>query len=117
MSTENTPISAAKASTTEGNELLNPFLPIFLFACGFLVFLGWQIAEICDTRSLTTEAITQREAAVTQSLQIKERLDKVALELFHLSKTNSEARKLVAQYNIQFTPKSGEATAGAETAK
>ena len=117
MSTETTETFASRTTGAAETELLHPFLPIFLFACGFLVFLGWQIAEICDNRSLLQESIAQREAGVVQATQVKERLDKVAMELVQLSKTNSEARKLVAQYNIQFTPKTEAPAAGAEAAE
>ncbi len=103
MSTET---SEPKSITNAGGNqaLLNPFLPLALFGCSFLMFLSWQVTRITRERDTLQTAISQREPAVVQAEDSKMRLEKLAMELLEVAKTNSEARKIVAKYNIQYTP-------------
>ena len=84
------------------------FLPFVLLAASLLVFLIWQIASVQTQRSgikaaktQLAEAIQQREPQVTQSNEIKKRLESLAIDLLELSKTDEKALGIVKKYDIQ----------------
>ena len=83
------------------------FLPFVLLAASLLFFLIWQIANVQTQRSgikaaktKLAEAIQQREPQVTQSNEIKTRLESLAIDLLELSKTDEKAMAIVKKYEI-----------------
>ena len=84
------------------------FIPFLLLAASVLALLLWQISSVQSRRtSLATgkaqlaEAIQKREPQVAQSLEIKTRLQALAMDLLELSQTNERALAVVKKYNIQ----------------
>jgi|GEM_PF-3910366 len=114
-STKATKATNTAAATADGHETpqFTPFLPLFLLAASLLVFLVWQFTCLSRERSTLQQGIEERAKAVSQAPAAKERLEKLAVELLGVAQTSAEARKIVAKYNIQFTPhqKQGEPAA------
>ena len=106
-----TQTSSSQTESACEKQATDAFLPLFLFGCAFIVFLGWQVARITRERSALQDTLTQRGTLVVQSQETQKRLEKLVIDLIEVSKTSSEARRIVTQFNIQFTPKAGEAAA------
>ena len=84
------------------------FLPFVLLAASLLLFLVWQIYNVQTqragfetTKTKLAEAIQQREPQVTQAVEIKARLEALAIDLLELSKTDEKAMGIVKKYDIQ----------------
>ena len=93
------------------------FIPFLLLAASVLLLIVWQIASVASQRSgLKTaqaqlaDAIQKREPQVAQSIEIKNRLQALSVDLLELSKTNERALAIVKKYQIdQALPAAAEA--------
>ena len=104
MSTETSVPKSTTGASASDLMLRNHFLPLVLLGCGFLVFLGWQVTRITRERTALQDSLTQREPAIVQAVETQKRLEKLVMDLLDVAKTNSEARRIVSQYNIQYNP-------------
>ena len=93
-------------------------IPFALLACAIAVLMIAQTVSTFKQRSALqeghvqlAEAYKQREKLVTDSRVIQSKLQDLIMELLILSKTDDEAKQIVAKYNIQ---QNGQAPAPAE---
>jgi hypothetical protein len=84
------------------------FVPFVILAASVAAYLVWQVFNVQTqrsgfkaTKSKLAEAIQQREPQVTQSIEIKTRLEALAIDLLELSKTDEKAMAIVKKYEIQ----------------
>jgi len=83
-------------------------LPFALLACAIAVLMIAQTVSTFKQRSALQEghvqladAFKQREKLVTDSRVIQSKLQDLIMDLLILSKTDDEAKQIVAKYNIQ----------------
>ena len=95
---------------TEHSSTASPglFIPFVLLAASVLVYLIWQVANVQGQRSgvkaakaQVADAIQKREPQVAQSIEVKNRLEALAIDLLELSKTDEKALAIVRKYDIQ----------------
>lgn len=84
------------------------FCPFVILAASVMAYLVCQISNVQTQRSGSqankaklAEAIQKREPQVTQSIEIKTRLEALAIDLLELSKTDEKAMAIVKKYDIQ----------------
>ena len=84
------------------------FIPFVTLAASVLAYLVWQVSNVRIERSgiqanksKLAEAIQKREPQVTQSVEIKTRLEALAIDLLELSKTDEKAMAIVKKFDIQ----------------
>jgi len=82
---------------------MNAFLPLTLLSLSFAIILGSEVYTSNLQRGLLEQGIAQREPAVQQSRQVQSGLQKLAMDLFEAAKDDSDAKKIIAKYNIQFS--------------
>jgi hypothetical protein len=81
----------------------------------FTVFLllagdyGLRLANLVSQRQQLNEAWfkqVQNTGVLTQAQQLERRLESLSLDLLQLAKTNTTAKQIVQDFNIQWTPSS-----------
>lgn len=84
------------------------FIPFVLLAASVLVYLVCQVANVQGQRTAVkaakaqlADAIQKREPQVAQSIELKNRLEALAIDLLELSKTDEKALAIVRKYEIQ----------------
>lgn len=84
------------------------FIPFVLLAVGLIFSLLWQIAGIqaqrsafVATKAQLADAIQKREPQVAQAIEIKNRLEALAIDLLELSKTDQTAQTIVKKHGIE----------------
>jgi hypothetical protein len=84
-------------------------IPFAIIAISLVAFLGWQSKVISDQRSSVQTAKSKLEEAYTanlpkldeaveQSKKSKAGLEKLALEIIELGKTDADAKAIAAKY-------------------
>ena len=83
-------------------------LPFALLACAIAVLMIAQTVSTFKQRTALqvglvqlSDAFMQREKVVAQSKDIQSKLQDLVMDLLILSKTDDEAKQIVAKYNIQ----------------
>ena len=79
------------------------FLVFLLLACDY----GYRFANLLDQRGQLNEAMlnqARNAGALTQARELEQRLAGLSLELLQVAKTNANARQIVHDFNIQWTP-------------
>jgi len=114
MSTE--PSTRREDARNASQPALNAFLPLVLIAASVFIVLVWQVAQAFEDRSALQNNITRLEAATGPAIEAQKRLESFVMDLLELSKTNADARKIVAKYKIQYTPKAENRAASEEKA-
>lgn len=66
-----------------------------------------------DGKAQLVDAYRTREPAVKQSADLQKKLQDLVLDLLLLSKTDEDARQIIAKYNIQQNAPAGDAAAPA----
>ncbi len=83
------------------------------FAICFVLFLllaadyGFRLVNLVDQRAQLNQALllqAQNAGTLAQARQLETRLEALSLELLQVAKTNPAARKIVQEFNIQWTP-------------
>lgn len=84
------------------------FVPFVILAASILTYLVWQVSNVQAQRSglqvnksKLAEAIQQREPQVAQSVELKTRLEALAIDLLELAKTDEKAMVIVKKFDIQ----------------
>ena len=70
--------------------------------------------QLIDSVAKHADAVTKRETLVTQSRDLKKKLNEMIMDILTLAKTDEDAKAIVSKYNIQQNlPPSGETSAPA----
>ena len=84
------------------------FIPFVLLSASVLFSLLWQIMSVQSQRTASNttkaqlaDAIKKREPQVAQAVEIKNRLEALAIDLLELSKTDPTAQAIVKKFDIQ----------------
>ena len=93
---ENTP---ARNDCGEGNTSF--FWPILILILGTLVSTTYQIVVMQDQLQSLTQAAGQMEPKVKQAQYAKARLYRLASDVFQLSATDANAKRIVTDYKIE----------------
>src|SRR4029077_10123306 len=78
----------------------NSFLPLMLLALSLLTILGWELVIGNQARRNGENLHEQQTKMVEQSKKIQVGLEKLARDLIALSQTDTDAKAIVAKYNI-----------------
>ncbi|NJK91315.1 MAG: hypothetical protein HC904_05470 [Blastochloris sp.] len=84
------------------------FWPLFIVLTTVLLISGTELLGLLNQRQEIRHAIRQLEEPVQQSKVISGTLARLSRELILLSSSSAEARKIVQDFGIQFSP--GEAS-------
>jgi hypothetical protein len=85
----------------------NPFWVLFIVFVLLAGDYGFRLANLLQNRAQLerVRAMQEQNAGVlTRTRQLEARLDALSLELLQLGRTNSAAKKIVQDLNVQWTP-------------
>src|SRR2546430_7246068 len=78
----------------------NSFLPLVVLALSLIVILSWELIVASQLRRNGKELREQQTKMVEQSRNIQTGLEKLARDLIDVSKTDDDAKAIVAKYAI-----------------
>ena len=100
-------MNADKQQSLLESSRRNPFwvcLVVFaLLGCDY----GYRLVNLLDQREQLNQAVlmqAQNVGALAQGRQLETRLESLSLELLQVAKTNSAAKQIVQDFNIQWSP-------------
>jgi hypothetical protein len=88
------------------------FLVFLLLACDY----GYRLANLLQQRNQLDQARlmqAQNVGVLNQARQIEARLEALSLDLLQVAKTNTTAKQIVQDFNIQWSPGPAAATPAA----
>ncbi|HEY6166390.1 MAG TPA: hypothetical protein VI454_00030 [Verrucomicrobiae bacterium] len=85
------------------NSGASAFLPVLLVSLSVLIFVSWQFRLVWKQQAGLKEVQKSRETLVKQSQAVQNDLQKLAVGLLELAKTDPEASALVQKYGIAQT--------------
>lgn len=88
----------------ENTTRFTPFWPLCLMALSLVVFLGWQVTTAAQQYIGLVRLADQQTFQTGQAMQVEKKLQAMMMDLLDLSKTDAEARSIVAKYGIKFNP-------------
>ena len=94
-------------STAIGDILSSAFLPLLLLSLSLLSLLIWQLTNLSSQRSNLQATLQRQTEYVLQSRQVQSSLQKIAVELIELAKTDAAAKAVVDKYGIRQQSPSG----------
>jgi hypothetical protein len=81
--------------------LTGAFLPLLMLSLSLLILLISQLTTLSSQRA-SIQAVLQRQTdSVIQSRKVQDSLQKFAVDLIELGKTDKEARTIVDKYGIR----------------
>ena len=89
----------------------NGFVPLVLIALSVIIVLTWELVTGSQARRNGQQLREQQSKLVEQSKQIQTGLEKLARDLINVASTDSDAKALVAKYQINVTNPAPAATA------
>ncbi|NBR62882.1 MAG: hypothetical protein EBT77_00950 [Verrucomicrobia bacterium] len=75
--------------------------PLIVLLATLLVVNGYQLLSILRERSAVSQVSENADGAVARYRVVSEKLENLAKDLMRLSLTNTEAKEIVTQFNIQ----------------
>lgn len=91
-------------NSQDNSPKFSPFLPILLCAIALLVVLVWQFLQVREQRAALARVEKSREATVRDAQSVQGELQRLAVGLVELSKTDPQAKALVDKYGISVDP-------------
>lgn len=88
-------------STAIGDILSSAFLPLLLLSLSLLSLLIWQLTNLSSQRSNLQATLQRQTEYVLQSRQVQSNLQKIAVDLIELAKTDAGAKAVVDKYGIR----------------
>jgi hypothetical protein len=85
----------------------NPFWICFFVFLLLAADYGYRLANLVSQRNQLDQARimqAQNVGALTQARQLEARLEALSLDLLQVARTNSAAKQIVQDFNIQWTP-------------
>jgi hypothetical protein len=83
-------------------------LPFAILSCAAAIFMFIQVQganrqknALRETKTQLADAFTKREPLVRQSVELKNKLNAMVMDLLILAKTDEEARAIIARNGIQ----------------
>ncbi len=83
------------------NTSFSPFGPLCLMALSLIIILGWQLTVGIEQYLGSIRMIDQQAAIANQAAQTESKLQAMMTDLLLLAKTDTEAQKIIAKYNIK----------------
>ncbi len=96
----NDPIHLSAGAESTASPRYNGFLPLVLLALSVIVVLCWELTLAGQARSNGTQLREQQTKIVEQSRKVQTGLEKIARDLIEVSKTDDDAKALIAKYAI-----------------
>ncbi len=75
--------------------------PLVTFLGAFLVVNLVQLTSIVQERKSVNQTVLNAQQAISRYKTVSDKLENLAKDLMRLSLTNSEAKEIVTQFNIQ----------------
>ena len=75
--------------------------PLVTFLGAFLVVNLVQLTSIVQERKSVNQTVLNAQQAINRYKTVSDKLENLAKDLMRLSLTNSEAKEIVTQFNIQ----------------
>ena len=75
--------------------------PLVTFLGAFLVVNLVQLTSIVQERKSVNQTVVNAQQAINRYKTVSDKLENLAKDLMRLSLTNSEAKEIVTQFNIQ----------------
>jgi hypothetical protein len=77
------------------------FYPLLLISLSLLLIFAWELKINYGQHNGLQIGIQKQEETVIQSRKIQASLEKLVLDLINLANTDSDAKQIIAKYNIQ----------------
>ena len=109
------------SSTSESTSLQLPFALLSTAIAIMMIAQTWNVfkqrSALHDGEAQLADYYRNREGLVKQSGDVQQKLQNLALDLLLLSKTDDDAKAIIAKYNIQQTGNPSAPAATPEPAK
>jgi len=96
-----------KQKTLTESSRRNPFWVCFVVFSLLAGDYGYRLASLLDQREQLNQAVlmqAQNAGALTQARQLEQRLESLSMDLLQIARTNTAAKQIVQDFNIQWNP-------------
>ena len=96
-----TDFDSQQQSTATDGLLTSAFVPLLLLSASLASLLIWQMTNLSSQRGALQATLQRQTEFVLQSRQVQSNLQKIAVDLIELAKTDTGAKAVVDKYGIR----------------